>query len=146
MATQPNFPGDPKVGLVFFQNADGTTAKTLFTASPTKGSKVVAIIGNSTDGTARDFRLSIVRSAVSHPLFTGQVPINAGNTNAIAPCAFLQLAVTGGTVSTPTGVLPIDQDGQVYILLQAGDALTLTPLVAVTAAAQVTFTAFAGDF
>ena len=145
MATSPNFPGLARWSFQTFVNADGTTAKTIFTPG-SAGSKIVAITAFSSDSAARDLRINLNRSATNYPLTTVSVPINSGNTNAIPPVAVLQTTQSGGTIAAPSGVLPIDQDGQVYFFLQSGDLLTAAPLVAVTAATQITVHAWGCDF
>lgn len=145
MASTPNFPGLARWSFQTFVNADGTTAKTLFTPG-SAGSKIVAITAFSSDSAARDLRINLNRSATNYPLTTVAIPINAGNTNAIPPVAVLQTTQSGGTIAAPSGALPIDQDGQVYFFLQTGDLLTCAPLVAVTAATQITVHAWGCDF
>ena len=145
MATTPNFPGLARKGIVTIVNADGTNNKALVVAGAS-GSKVVSVTINSSDSAARDVRISILRGGVTFGLTTVAVPINAGNTNAVPPVAALQTTQSGGTPSNPTGILPIDQDGQVYILLQSGDTLQVNALVAVTAATTITVFADGCDF
>lgn len=145
MATAPNFPGAPRWSFQTFVNADGTTAKTLFTPGAS-GSKIVAITAFSTDSAARDLRLNLNRSATNYPLTTVAIPINAGNTNAVPPVAVMQSTQSGGTIAAPSGILPIDQDGQVYFFLQSGDLLTASLLSAATASTQITLHAWGCDF
>ncbi len=145
MAVNPNHPGAPRFAFATFVNADGTTAKTLFTAG-SSGSKLVSITAHSSDTAARDVRINITRSGTNYPVTTVNIPIGAGNTSSVPPVALLQTTQSGGTPTSPTGILPIDQDGQVYILLQNGDSITCSMLVAVTAATQITLTAIGCDF
>jgi hypothetical protein len=145
MATTPNFPGAPRLGIVTIVPADTTNNKALFAAG-SSGSKVVSVTIQSSDSANRDVRLSILRGGVTFPLTQLNVPLNSGNTNAVPPVAALQTSQSGGTPSSPTGILPIDQDGQVYILLNSGDVLQINAPVAVTAATQITAFALGCDF
>ena len=145
MATTPNYPGLARWNFQTFVNADSTTSKTLFTPG-SSGSKIVAITAFSSDTAARDLRLTITRSATAYPLSTINIPIGAGNTNSVPPVAVLQTSQTGGVLTSPTGILPIDQDAQAYFFLQNGDTLTAAMLVAVTAATQITVHVWGCDF
>jgi hypothetical protein len=145
MAATANFPGLARWSFQTFVNADGTTAKTLFTPG-SQGSKIVAITAFSTDSSARDLRLSLNRSATNYPFSTIAIPLNSGNTNSVPPVAVLQTTQTGGTIISPTGILPLDQDAQVYFFLQSGDLLTANFTTAVTASTQITIHVWGVDY
>ena len=139
MATVATYVGTPKVGLVSAVNADGTTAKTIVTAG-SSGSKIVSLQVTSNDTSARTFIISIVRSAAIFIQGTFTIALASG-TDGSAP----SIDILGNTTLFPG--LPVDNDGQRYMLLQSGDTLTATLTTsAVTAAKTVSFTAHYGDF
>lgn len=136
MAATPALIGAINNGRVQFVAADTTTKKTLVTAGAS-GTKVVSI-GAATDETAnRDVQLFRFVGGVSYLIGTVQVPLGAGNTNAV-PSVDLMNAV-----AMPH--LPTDNDGQHYLLLGAGEVLQVAMAATVTAAKTVHISAQGGD-
>lgn len=124
-------------GSVKFTSADGTTAKTLFTAG-TNDSNVKSIVVHSDDTTARNIVLNRVNTGITYPIGTVNIPITAGATGSIASVDLINSTLIPG--------LPLDSTGKPYLPLKTGDTLTVAPLVAVTAAKTITITSFGEDF
>lgn len=140
MTNTPVFTQTPKIGLVTCVNADGTTAKTVYTAG-SNGSKIVALTATSTEVNPnnRTFTVSITRSATAYTLVTVTIPFGSGTDGSTAAVDLLN--------STILPSLPLDNDGQKYLFLQSGDTLTVALTTsAVTAGKTVTFAAIAADF
>jgi len=135
----PIFLQRPKHGVVQIVPADTTANKTVVTAG-SDGSKVFALYAHSDDTAARDLRISVVRSAVTYPITTVNVPLTSGHTSAIAPVNLL----AGGQF--PADMLAKDQDGQSYLFLESGDTLVVNVLTAVTSAKTITVHADFGNF
>lgn len=137
MATAPVFVGTPKNGKVQIANADASAQKTVYTAGAS-GSKVVSLNLQSTDTSSRDVQVSITNGGTSYPLGTLTVPANSGNTGSVVSINALTPGFLAG--------LPVDADGNPYLLLVSGDTLTVSALTTVTAAKLITAVAMAGDF
>jgi len=137
MATQPVFVGTPKNGKVQIANADASNQKTVVTAA-SGGSKVVSLNAVSTDTSARDVQVSITNGGTSYPIGTLAVPIGAGNTGTVISVNMLNPQYITG--------LPLDADGNQYILLVSGDTLTVAAQTTVTTAKLITVVAIYGDF
>ena len=137
MATAPIFPGAIKWNGVQIANADGTAFKTLWTPGAS-GSKIVALSLASDDSATRDILLAVTKGGVDYPIGTMQVAITAGTVVATVAQNFFD------GVRLPW--LPVDGDGQRYMLLESGCVLKAKPLVAVTATKFVTLTAYGSDF
>jgi hypothetical protein len=137
MATAPIFPGALKTSTARIQNSDSTNLVTVLTP-PTTGSKVVAIMVTSDDTSARDLQLVITKSGVDYPIGTTTIAITAGTIAATAAVNMLDTAKLPG--------LPVDRDGQRYLLLESGAVLKAKVLVAVTAAKFVNIVALHSDF
>lgn len=119
----PTFTKFPRKGLAQILPADASAQKTVITAGA-NGNKVVNLIASSTDTSARDIQVSLVRSATTYVLATTTVAINSGNIAATAPVDLLALIPN----------LPVDQDGQRFLFLESGDTLVVNALTTVTAA------------
>lgn len=65
MASSPNFVNTPNVSATRFQNADGTTAKTVFTPG-SNGSRVHAIFATGDETTDRQITIALKQSSVSY--------------------------------------------------------------------------------
>lgn len=140
MATTPNsaiLPQTPKLGLVQIANADASNLKTVVTAGA-NGAKVSSLMLSSSDTSARDVTWGISRSGTFYPLGTVTVAITAG-----------QIAATPAVNAfalTPCPGLPLDNDGQPYVLLQSGDTLDVKALATVTSTKAITAASTFGDF
>jgi hypothetical protein len=136
MATAPFFFATPKLGLVQIVNGDASNLKTLVTAG-SSGSKVVSIMAQTDETSARDLTLGITRSATFYPIGTVTVAIGSGNSGTVAAVNLLTTTWLPG--------LPLDSDGQPYIFLLSGDTLQVKSLTTVTNAKTITLSAVYGD-
>jgi hypothetical protein len=117
--------------------ADTTTLKTLYTGGA-NGSRLEHLSCTSTDTAARDLAFYLTVSGVDYLLATLNVPINAGNTNAIYPVdIFTHPAFSW---------LPIDANGNRYMYIASGAVLKVKALVTITAAKAIQFNVFGGDY
>lgn len=137
MATAANLPATPNLGLVQIANADASTQKTLLTAG-SSGSKVTAIFALSDDSSARLITLSVLRSGVNYPISATTVAANSGTDGTASSVDLL------ATVRSPW--VPVDNDGQKYLLLKSGDVLQVKSGSTVTSAKAVTAVAIGADF
>ena len=130
----PVFVQTPKITpQSFIQGTDAAgTYKTVFTAGA-NGSKVIAILVNTDDGTATHIlTLRVLRSAVGTNLVKYLLPINSGGDGTAAGIDML----AGGPLNLLAG-LPTDNDGQKYLFLESGDTLELTFATALTTAKRI---------
>jgi hypothetical protein len=141
MATTPFFFSTPKPSQVNVVNADGTSAKTIVTGASSSSSiatKITALTVASDDTSSRIFKISKVRSATSYFLCAVTVPAGAGTDGSTGSVNCFSTSVIPG--------LPVDNDGQAYVMLASGDTLTATLSTgSVTAAKTVSFIAEAAD-
>lgn len=131
----------PKNGKVQIANADGTNQKTVYTAGA-NGSKITGLILTSTDTSPQNIQVSITNGGTSYLLGTVTVGAGAGSNGVTSSVnAFSQS-------STPAILgLPLDSDGNPYLLLVSGDTLTVASTAAVTATKIITASVLAaGDF
>ena len=133
----PIFPQAPRNGKVTIVNADGTALKTVYTADA-DGSKIVSLMAVSTDSSARVVEVGITNGGNFSQIGCVNVPIDAGTITGTPAVNLLNLTSMPG--------LPIDNDGQPYLLLISGDTLQVRVQVAVTAAETIFVTAIASDF
>lgn len=136
MSSTPAFFVTPRTIAARLQNSDGTTLVQVY-SPPVSGAKVVSLMAASTDGTARDIGLFITKGGVDYPIGTVGVPITAGTIAATPQVNLLNRTSFPG--------LPIDSDGQPYILLETGAVLKAKALVAITAAAFMNITGVAAE-
>jgi hypothetical protein len=137
VGTQPQFVATPNVGVAQITNGTATTAETVFTAG-SSGSKVTALSLSSTDTTARVVQVALVRSSTSYILGTVTVPITAGTDGVTASVDAISQGLLPG--------LPLDNDGQHYLLLDSGDTLTIVPTATITSAKIISGVAIGGNF
>lgn len=139
MAKQTSLPVTQRIKNpgVSFVNADGVAYKTLYTASA-DDAVVKGLVATSTDGTARNLKVTVNDTATDRVLGVVNVPINAGTTGAITAVDLLASALLPG--------LPMDQNGKRVLPLQGTYALKIAPLVAVTAAAQIDVQAMVEEY
>lgn len=126
----------------FIQGTDAAgTFKTIFTAG-SNGSKVVAVLVNTTDGTATHvLTLQVKRSSTGYPLINYTLPINSGGDGSTASVDMF----AGGPAGLLLG-LPVDNDGQKYLLLKSGDTLELTFATALTSGKNIYVHVIGADF
>jgi hypothetical protein len=129
----PIFPKVPRVDVVQFVNADGTTAKALVTPS-TDGTRIANAVVTSDDTAAVTLVLSILKSAVTYKIGECVVPIGAGTNGTTAAKALFD------SVQTPY----LEPDGS--LALPSGAVLQVAPKVAVTATKTLSVVTFGGDY
>ena len=134
---QPIFVQAPKAGVAAFVNADGTAKKTVVTAGA-NGTKVTAVTAASTDTSARVIALWLTRSATSYLVTSAQVAVASGSDGTTPTTDLLGSTLWPG--------MSVDGSGQRYLLLQSGDTLQASMVVAVTAVKEVDVTAVYGDY
>ncbi len=139
VSATPVFPQTPKHGLVQCVNADGTNKKTVITAG-SNGSKVLSLLGASDDTSDRTFLVYVTRSGTSYLIGSCLIPDLSGTDGGTDPTVNL-------LNSTNIPGLPVDNDGQRYLLLQSGDTLDVALTTgAVTAGKTVHFSSNYADF
>jgi hypothetical protein len=136
-STNLNFTQSVKLSGVKILPADTTTLKTLFTAG-TDDSIVKAINVQSTDTAARVVNLYVNDGTTDFLIGAVNVPLNSGNTGAVAAIDLL-----GGTL-LPS--LPYDANGKRILPLPAGYVVKVSSQTTVTAAREITFVLMAEDY
>lgn len=109
-------------------NADGTTAKTLYTVA-TNDAVMKSLCITSTDSAARNVQVVLNDGSTSRVLGTVPVPALSGTDGT-------QPAVDAFSSSWLPG-LPIDQNGKRYLPLASGQVVKVGAVVAVTAAKTI---------
>lgn len=128
----------PGLGLANIVNADGTTKKTVVTGG-TNGTKVTSLTLTSTDTSSRVVQVWVTRSATSYCLGSVTVAITAGTDGVTAGVSVLTNTLLPG--------IPVDNDGQAYLILAASDTLQVAVNTgAVTAAKEIDAVAVKADF
>lgn len=135
MSANPVFFATPKFSGVQILPADGVALKTIHT--PTTAAKVTAVMASSTDTASRDVTLYVTKGGIDYPLGTVNIPITAGTITATGGVNLLDALKIPG--------LPVDSDGQRYLLLEVGAVLKAAVLVAVTAAKAINIVAVAAE-
>lgn len=115
-----------------------TTSLVTLVTGATNGTKIESINVASTDTSARDVQVWLTVSAVNYLLTTVNIPINAGNTNAVVAVDLLRNA------QWPS--LAYDNNGNKYIYIASGSTLSVAALTTVTTAKSINFLAQGGDF
>jgi len=136
-STNLNFTQSVKLSGVKILPADTTTLKTLFTAG-TDDSIVKAINVQSTDTAARVVNLYVNDGTTDFLIGAVNVPLNSGNTGAVAAIDLL-----GGTL-LPS--LPYDANGKRILPLPAGYVVKVSSQTTVTAAREITFVLMAENY
>src|SRR5262249_33998578 len=131
------FAQSPKHTQIAIVYAQTSANKTLVTAG-TNGTKVTGITLCSDDTSARVVQIQITRSAVTILVGSVNVPTLAGTDGTTVG--------VDGMSSTLIPGLPVDNDGQKYIFLGPGDALTIKSTTTVTVAKTISATAIHADF
>lgn len=137
MASTPNLPASANLGLVRIVQADASGQKTLFTAG-SSGSKVSSVFALSDDTDARLITLSVLRSGTNYPVAVVSVPAASG-TDGASPA----INMLGATLSP---WVPVDNDGQPYLLLNNGDSLQVRSGSTVASTKTVCVGAIGADF
>ncbi len=127
----------PRLGLGSIANADASNLKTVFAAGA-NGAKITSLTLSNSDTSPRDVTWGVSRAGTFYPWGSVTVPLSAGQAAGVPSVNAFSPAVAPG--------LPIDSDGQPYLLMQSGDTLDFKALTTVTAAKNVMGLATAGDF
>ena len=137
--TNPEFIKQPQNGKLQLLNANAAgTFVTLYTAGAS-GSKVSSITAASSGTIAHDLQIAITNGGTTYLLGTVAVAIGAGNTSGVPSTNLLSATNFPG--------LPLDSDGNPFILLVFGDTLQINPVVVVTSPLKVNIVAASvGDF
>ncbi len=138
LVNTPVFIQNPKAGAVSFTSADSANSKKTLVTADADGTKVVAVMSTSSDTSDRIAQLWLTRSATSYLLGSVIVPDLSG-TDGVNPTVNLL-----DTTMVPS--LPVDNDGQPYILLESGDTLQVSFTTAITAAKTAYVTCLFGNF
>lgn len=129
----PIFPVAVNNGSVTIVNADGTTAKTLFSAGA-NGSRIDQIVCTSDDSASETIQLII--NDGSNNNIVGEISIPAGaGTNG---------STKGVKVINSTDLPWLPDSGSIFI--KTGYSIKVKSKAAVTAAKTLTFVLFAGDY
>jgi hypothetical protein len=133
----PIFPQTIFVETKQIVNSDSTNLVTLLTGDA-DGTRIDSIIVSSTDTTARDLQLWITKSATDYLLGTVQIAINSGNVNSTPSVQYL--------TASNFPVLPVDANGNRFLMLDSGVTIKAKVLVAVTSAKAIALTISGGHF
>lgn len=133
----PIFPQTIKNTAITILPATASAFVTAYTGG-TNGSKVENWIISSTDTTTRDLQVSFTISAATNLMTTINIPVNAGNTNAIPSINMLTQTQLPG--------LARDSNGNPYLYIASGTTLQISSTTTVTAAKVITSIVQAGDY
>ena len=133
----PIYPQTIKNWAVQILPADTTTIKTIVTGG-TNGSVIEMLTVASTDTVARDLVFYLNDGTTNYRLFTLNIPINSGNTNAIASVAPFN--------STLWPAVPFNNSGNKFIYVANGWSLRVNSTVAVSATRAISIAAHGGDY
>jgi hypothetical protein len=135
MSSTPAFVATPQTPAAQFQNADGTTFKTLYTAG-SSGGRVDTLIGTSTDTvSAYVVQLALQKSSVDYVLGEVNVPLGSGTNGSAKSVAMLNTTDIPGLAYT--------ENGSLY--LASGVALRARVKTAVSGSYVVQIVGVAGD-
>jgi len=137
MSSSPSFAVTPKAGLVQIVNADASNQKSVLAAGAS-GTKVTGLLVSSDDTSARVLQISILRSAVNYVLGSVSVPAASGTDGSTPALDLLKSTLIPG--------LPVDNDGQHYLLMESGDTLQVKSLATVTSAKTIHVAAIGAEF
>lgn len=121
-------------GFATFINADGTTAKTVYTSLANgNGTKITGIYCVSTQPSGGiGLSIAIVHNSISYPLNFVQYNVIGGtNQTPVANVLITSLFMFYGGTQPWTG-LPTDENGNVFLFFGPGDSLTFAAGTAVT--------------
>lgn len=140
VTTTPVLPQAVNLGLQRFVEATDVagTYKTAFTAG-FNGSKVTGIIVTTDDGSATHvITFAIARSAARYTVGALTTAVSSGTSGAAAH--------KNGLDPTLFPAVPVDNDGQPYLLLKSGDTLDATFATALTAGKIIYVQVIGADF
>ena len=144
----PVFVQTPRLGRIQLLNGTGayaiasggaTVSGTLAAYTCTVAAKITGMIAAGNDTVARDLTVFMVpASNIPYILTTVTVPITAGQVAGTPPVNLLSQANTPG--------LPVDSDGNPFLLCEAGDVIRVGVKVAVSATLLISVLTVAQDF
>lgn len=136
MAASPSFIATPQTPVAQFENADGTSFKTVHTAGA-EGSRIDTLIGTNTDTvSAYVVQLALQKSAVDYVIGEVSIPIGAGTNGSAKSVAMLNQTDIPGLAYTENGAL----------YLANGVALRARVKTTVSGSFKVQLVAVAGDY
>lgn len=136
MSASPSFIGTLQTPAAQFQNADGTTFKTLLTAGAS-GSRVDSLFASNSDtGSAYVVQLALQKSAVDYVIGEVNVPLGSGTNGTAKSVALLNPTDIPGLAYTEAGAL----------FLASGVALRARVKTAVAGSSAVQIIGCAGDY
>ena len=133
----PIFPQVIKNAVVTLNNASASTVTTLYTAG-TNGSKIENLLVTSTDTSARDIWLYWVISATNYQIGTVTIPVTSGTVNSAPTVNLLN--------STNLPGFAKDANGNPYLYLASGTALSVAAATTITSGKQIQFITQGGDY
>lgn len=136
-STALNLPQHIRTKGVQFVNADGTTAKTLYTVGA-EDARLLSLTVVSDDTAAVNIQILLGIGGTDYPIGTVNVPIASGSNGTVNGIDLINATAIPG--------LPVDANGKRYLPLEAGVVLKVKPLVAVTAAKTVSIVASLEDY
>jgi type IV pilus biogenesis protein CpaD/CtpE len=137
MAAAPSFPSVVATAVQNILPADTTTTKTILTAGAS-GTKITGLQIASSDSSAKIVQVFLTRTAVDYNLITVSIPAGSGNDSTGVLAAIDAFLLMAG--------LPVDNDGQRYLLLKSGDTLRWSCTTTVTVGRKIDIVAVAADF
>lgn len=138
MASTPVLPQTPRHYAAQISTGSGTGLVTVAIGS-SSGTKITSIIASQSDTTPHNVIVGITNTAVFYPLGAVTVSSQAGQVAAVPAANLLSPTVSVG--------LPIDNDGQTYILLTSSlDSVQVMSSTAVGAGTTISVNAFGADF
>lgn len=118
-------------------NASGTGLVTVASGG-VNGTKITGLWASSTDTASNTVFVSVLRGAVSFTQVAVTLPANSGSLAGSPPVNLL------ASVNWPG--LPVDSDGNPYMILESNDSLQVSVQTAVTAGKAVNVNTVSGDF
>lgn len=138
ITSTPSLPQTPKSAKATLTSTYTTTAISIYTGG-SNGSKVVALTASSCDTASRDVMVGITNSGTFYPLGTASVTALAGQASSVVAVNLLDPTIING--------LPVDNDGQVYLLLSSSlDVLQAKSLTTLTANLNIYFNSIGADW
>lgn len=136
----PTFVKTPNRGFAQMSSATGSSGLVTPYTGGANGSKIVSIVVTATTTQAQDMQWGILNAISSFILYgTKSIPVAAGSSDSIPAVNLLDTTATPG--------LPLDSDGNVYIMLasSADQVAAKSPTLIVSGVINVTVPS-AGDF
>lgn len=134
----PSLPQTPKSGKTTITSTYASAATSIYTGG-SNGSKIVAVTASSCDTSNRDVMLGIANGGTFYPLGTATVTALAGQASSVVAVNLLDPTIICG--------LPVDNDGQVYLLLTSSlDVLQAKSLTTVTSSLNLYINSIGADW